>query len=418
MSTNRVPSYRRHKPSGQAVVTLDGRDFYLGKFNSAASRSEYNRRIAEWAAHDGIIPDSTDLSITELLRGFSVHAERYYRGPDGKPTTEVANFKPIVRRLRKMYGDTSAAAFGPIALKAVRQSMINEKLARRTINHATNRIRRIFKWAVENEIVPASVIHGLQAVSGLKYGRSDARETEPIKPVPDAYVDAVLPYVAAQVAAMLNLQRVTGMRSGEVTIMRACDINMAGRVWEYTPAAHKTAYRGHSRTVYLGPKAQAIIKPFLKTDLQGYLFSPAEANDQRNSCRLGVSRPDRKTPIYPSELRSRERLRLARAGRKSRRPKGGRYRTDSYWQAVSYGIDATNKALVKAAVACGLDPDSADTIPSWHPHQLRHNAATALRREYGIEVARIILGHKSPAITEVYAEVDHARAIDVMASVG
>ncbi len=40
-------------------------------------------------------------------------------------------------------------------------------------------------------------------------------------------------------------------------------------------------------------------------------------------------------------------------------------------------------------------------IPPWHPHQPRHNAATELRKEFGIEAARIILGHHSPAITEV-----------------
>ena len=67
------------------------------------------------------------------------------------------------------------------------------------------------------------------------------------------------------------------------------------------------------------------------------------------------------------------------------------------------------------AKAHGIDADQVELVPHWHPHQLRHNAATNLRREHGIEIARIILGHRSPAITEVYAEVDHARAVDVMA---
>jgi integrase len=55
---------------------------------------------------------------------------------------------------------------------------------------------------------------------------------------------------------------------------------------------------------------------------------------------------------------------------------------------------------------------------SWHPHQLRHNAATRLRKEYGIEAARVVLGHRSAAITEVYAEIDHAKAADIMLKVG
>ena len=54
----------------------------------------------------------------------------------------------------------------------------------------------------------------------------------------------------------------------------------------------------------------------------------------------------------------------------------------------------------------------------WHPHQLHHNAATELRKEFGLEAARIILGHHSTAITEVYAEKDEQQAIEAMGKVG
>ena len=94
-------------------------------------------------------------------------------------------------------------------------------------------------------------------------------------------------------------------------------------------------------------------------------------------------------------------------------------RNGSYlFRAIIYGIQAANRARIAEAKARGVDADQVELVPHWHPHQLRHNAATALRREHGIEVARIILGHRSAAITEVYAEVDHARAIDVMAKIG
>ena len=48
--SRRVPSYRKHKPSGQAVVTLSGRDHYLGPHGSKTSIAEYDRLIAEWLA--------------------------------------------------------------------------------------------------------------------------------------------------------------------------------------------------------------------------------------------------------------------------------------------------------------------------------------------------------------------------------
>src|SRR5262245_12946982 len=82
-STLRIPSYRRHKASGQAVVTLDGRDIYLGTYGSAGSRAEYGRVIAEWTANAGTLPNANDLTVVELAAAFRRHAVNYYRGPDG-----------------------------------------------------------------------------------------------------------------------------------------------------------------------------------------------------------------------------------------------------------------------------------------------------------------------------------------------
>ena len=91
LSENALPSYRLHKQSGQAIVTLNGRDFLLGPHDTAASRSEYRRRIAEWMANGRRIPRATaDLTVTELIAAFKTHAETYYRHFDGTPTSEVA----------------------------------------------------------------------------------------------------------------------------------------------------------------------------------------------------------------------------------------------------------------------------------------------------------------------------------------
>ncbi len=49
-------------------------------------------------------------------------------------------------------------------------------------------------------------------------------------------------------------------------------------------------------------------------------------------------------------------------------------------------------------------------VPHWHPHQLRHTAATELRKKYGVEMVRAVLGYAHLAATEIYAEVD-ARAM-------
>jgi len=43
-----LPKYRKHRATGQAVVTLSGRYFYLGPHGTRASRLEYDRLIGEW----------------------------------------------------------------------------------------------------------------------------------------------------------------------------------------------------------------------------------------------------------------------------------------------------------------------------------------------------------------------------------
>jgi hypothetical protein len=54
----------------------------------------------------------------------------------------------------------------------------------------------------------------------------------------------------------------------------------------------------------------------------------------------------------------------------------------------------------------------------WAPNRLRHTAATYLRKRFGLEAARVVLGHSSAAVTEIYAELDLAKAADIMANVG
>ena len=66
----------------------------------------------------------------------------------------------------------------------------------------------------------------------------------------------------------------------------------------------------------------------------------------------------------------------------------------------------------------GEKPGDERIIPRWHPHQLRHNYATRIRKEFGVEAARILLGHRSTAVTELYAEVDRGRVRDIVARVG
>jgi integrase len=386
----KIPTYRLHKPSGQAVVTLNGRDFYLGEWNSAESRTEFERLLAEWLSNGHRLPSASrggGLTLAELLAAYLRFAKEYY-SENGEPTSEYTCMKDAARPLRELYSRAPVQDFGPLALKAVRQRMIDSGLCRALINRRVNRLRRVFKWGVENELVPAAVLHALQAVAPLKQGRCAAPESKPVRPVPDEHVAAILPHVARQVVAMIQPQQLTGMRPGEVTIMRPCDVERTGNVWVYRPMRHKTQHRGYAREVFLDPKAQRILEAWLDRDCSSYCFSPGEAEAERSTAR----RQNRKTPMTPNQEKRRPKASPKRAKR-------DRYDRDSYRRAVKYGIKKAG-------------------VPHWHPHQLRHSCGTRLRRDYGLDTAQVILGHRTAAVTEIYAEADRAKAVAVIATSG
>lgn len=196
-----------------------------------------------------------------------------------------------------------------------------------------------------------------------------------------------MPLVTAQVRTMIQLQLFTGMRPCEVTIIRGCEIEKTSSVWIYRPGSHKTQHHGFGRTIYLGPKAQQLMAAFIKSDPLAYLFSPRDAvkmlNQNRRACR--------KTPMTPSQSKRHPK-------KCPQRQPGEHYTTESYGRAIK-------RACSKIGIA------------AWSPNRIRHSVATQLRQKYGIEAARIILGHRSATMTEVYAEVDHTKAIEIISEV-
>lgn len=401
----KVPSYCLHKNSGRAVVRLNGKDHYLGKYGSPESQEEYQRLIRLWlVTNKGAAKKKAERvrlkdpgikieTITMLYREF---AAGYYV-KNGQPTKEYVEMGLALRPVRLLFGNTPAVEFGPLRLKAVREHMIDVMdLSRGVINNRINRVKRFFRWAVAEEMVPPSVIHGLEAVPGLRRGRTRARETDPVMPVEDAHVEVILPHVTPHVAAMIQIQRMTGMRPGEVVSMRGDEIKIQGSIWIYQPIHHKNDYRGHLRQIPLGPKAQSILKPFMVTD--GFLFSPKASEEWRNERR----REERKSPMTPSQ-------RKRKPKKNPKRAKRDQYDTASYRRAIKYGITKVNRIRVA---------EGKPLIPSWYPLQLRHSRATELNELYGIEAAAVSLGHAHADVTKVYAERNLKLAIDVATKTG
>jgi integrase len=161
------------------------------------------------------------------------------------------------------------------------------------------------------------------------------------------------------------------MRPGEVTIIRTGDLDVTGRIWTYRPSVHKMEHTGRPRAVQLGPRAQEVLCRWLRPNLEEFLFQPREAEGERHAER----RRRRKTPVPPSQ---RDRTKPD----PKKRP-GDRYSTRAYAHAIAWACRRAG-------------------VPVWGPNRLRHLAATLLRREFGLDVAQVVLGHASPDTTLIY----------------
>jgi integrase len=279
------PAYRHYKPKNLAVVRIEGKDHYLGPFGSDASYERYHRLLAERFAQSAPqplpevsgAPAPAALTISELIWKYWTFARAYYRKND-EPTSEQHCIRAALRPLRQLFGRTSVAEFGPLSLKLVREHMIASGLCRTTINKHVDRIKRIFRWSVEQELVDVRIHEALKTVRRLAKGRTEAAERPPVRPVTHETINATLPYLAPILQAMIKFQHLTGCRPTEVCLVRPCNIETSSAVWAYTPCSHKTEHHDLDRRIFIGPAAQEVLRPFLVRQPDSFCFSPREAS--------------------------------------------------------------------------------------------------------------------------------------------
>lgn len=412
--TPHFPAYpKKPHASKQARIVVGGTTYYLGVHGSPESWAEYQRLLTHWretgctdSAGKRPSYSKNNSTVGAIACQFMTYAERHYRHPDGTPKDELNQFRTALRPLLRLHAATPAAAFGPKALRAVQAAMASgswqgdaeraESLrrgrtgawCRRVVNRHTTRIKTVWRWAESEELVPAGSLHGLLTVRGLRPGEHGASDRPEVPPVPEDDLAKVLPCLGRIPRAVLEVLLLTGARpseilrltpdgldrSGSVEVARGIRVPL-GAVWAYQPARHKTAWKGHRRVVLFGPKAQAVLAPFLDRPADAYLFSPREASEEY--------------------LRSTRRR--VRHGRK--RQPGARYTPASL-----------QKAVVKACRRAG--------VPAFTCYQLRHLAATRLAAEFGVELARIVLGHKDLSVTGLYVLDNYQKAAEAMGRVG
>ena len=410
----RIPKYSLHKPSGRARVIVNGRHIWLGKHNSTESIERYNRIIAEIAAaptgvsHEAEVPVGEPRAVVEVLALYLEHAKTYYV-KDGKPTDQLAIVKGALRPVQQLYGRSLVTEFGPLKLKAVRQSMVDSGLCRKEVNRRVRIIQQAFKWAASEEFVEASIHVNLDTVDSLKEGRTDAPDYDPVEAVADEVVDATLPHLPPVIADMVRTQRLTGARPGEICNLRPCDLDRSdSMVWVYRPSSHKSQHRKKARAIYFGPRAQEVITPYLLRSAESYCFSPAESEWKR----LKEAHAKRKTSLRCGNKPGTNRQ------RKPKRKPRDQYDTRAYRRAISRAVQKENKERLKAAKEAGIPESEVELLEDWAPNRLRHATGSEVRKLFGLESAQVILGHAKADTTEIYAERNAELARSVARKIG
>jgi site-specific recombinase XerD len=268
--------------------------------------------------------------------------------------------KYSMRDLNRSIGHYSTDQIHMAEVIRVREMMMmpsetGHRHCRKEINRMMCECARCFKWAAAHELAPAEIHAKFCVLEPLKAGRCDAPERKAVSVVGLDAVRAVQGNVRVPVKAMIELQLLTGARPGEIVNLQVDMIDRTVDPWKCELTAHKTAHRGHKRVLFFGERAQEVLRPFLLAAGGGYLFTTGTEGNP-------------------------------------------------------YDVTAYRKAITRGCVAA--------KVPHWHPHQLRHTAATELRKQYGVEVARAVLGHAHVAATEIYAEVDQQVASRIAAERG
>lgn len=400
----RLPQPRLHKPSGQARIRVGGREIYLGKFGSDDAEQRYREVIAELAVEGRDETQVQRRSTTAVPPSLATPMPEPLAAPPASITVGelcVAWLKDIQRTKGDGYREKSlwygarvaaralrpvatmaAADFGPRAMLSIREKfasghvvyrnakgnvMTDRPRTRRYVNDTMGRIVQLFRWAAIRELVPGDRPAALREIPALKPGElATVSETPKRRPVPEDVLEATLANLPDDMRRLVQFLRLVGCRPAEAATLRLCDVDRSnGQVWRYMPDRHKNAWRGHSRVIAIGPRAQAVVLEAL--------------GGRREADLVFVPRRSRRSiPI--------------------RQTAGG------------FSVEAIRGAIQRAAAAA--------EVPRWTTYQLRHTRAHEVRLLYGPDAAKAVLGDKTAAMLDTYSEADFSLACQAAAATG
>lgn len=368
----RIPKLCLHRSTGRGYVTdphTRKEHYFRAPYGTADCAVEYQVWVTRFAAARGAAVSTAapaqDTTVARLVADYLTFAASYYR-KHGKRTTEILTLRQALRPLCDLFGARPAASVTPSDLKAVRQAMLALGWAREHVNEQVGRVRRCFRWGVEMELVPGTVLLALDAVAPLKRGRTAAREAVPVLPVTREAVWATLPHLTPLFRALVLLHWHCGCRAEDAVVMRPCDLGPVepDGLRLFTPWTHKTEHLGGSHEVWLNGPAQDAIAPLLAAcpSPEGWAF-----------------------------------------------PSRGRGRNWRYRGHVT--VSGYRQALEMACAAAGV-------VPHFYPLQIRHSFLTAARALCGLDGAQAAGGHKHADTTAIYAAVSRDLARRVAREMG
>ena len=317
--------------------------------------------------------DPRGVTVAELCSLWDAHCREYYRDADGQPTSTASNAVLDVRMFRALYGNASLEELTHADMLQLRDALVRSGVGRCTVNRRLWRVKYMIAWALDEALVPATVKAELTQVKGVKRGRTAAPERRPVSPVTDEAVAATVARMMPNTADMVRLHRVTGMRPCELCALKWSAIDTTRTPWVYrVPAtANKNAWRGEygvPRVVCIGPKGREILERHRA--FGDIPFSPKAAMSEYLAARHAA----RQTPVYGAR----------RDAPHVPRVLGDRWTTSAYTRTIRAACDRA-----------GIAP--------WGANKLRHTFGTEVRRAFGLDAARAVLGHTGGGcVTDVY----------------
>lgn len=388
---------RRYHVSGQSVVTIDGKNFYLGPHNEALTVARYACLVKAYQDNGYRLPDDYSIDdvrnatagqfgdlmvedqadepvrVKHLAEAYKAYVLKRY----ANAVQDQSRRLDVVKWLLEHDSELLVEKFGPKKLREYRDRLDDGSRSRRYLNRLTNEIRAVFKWGVSQEMVPANVLVSLKTLAPLVAGEAGF-ELAKRKRVSLEVVRATAKFLAPIVRDMLTVQLATGMRPSELCSMKAGEIDRTGEVWLFKPLNHKTAHKGIEREIPILGQARTAIENYLNRSPTSFLFSPAEAMSwfrakQRSECKGYGSY---KKPVN-----------------EPKKQPGDHYDAGSYRQAIT-------RAAKQAKV------------PHWTPYQVRHLVGTAVAEALHLESSKALLGHQDLQTTQIYAQSTTLAAIE------